>query len=217
MQTGNTIYIYKNDLDKVCFQHDVAYGKYKDLTKRTESGKVLRDKAFKIASNSKYNGYERGLASMVYKFSDKKIAGTGIKSMPNQQFAYELHKPISRKFKRHKVYYYFKDNIWGADLADVQLISKYNKGIRFLLCFIDLFSKCAWVVPLKDKKGVTIVNAFQSILNNSKRKPDKIWVDQGCEFYSKSFKKWLEDNDIKMYSEYNRGKSVVAERFIRTL
>ena len=102
MQTGNTIYIYKNDLDKVCFQHDVAYGKYKDLTKRTESGKVLRDKAFKIASNSKYNGYERGLASMVYKFSDKKIAGSGIKSMPNQQFAYELHKPISRKFKRHK-------------------------------------------------------------------------------------------------------------------
>ena len=99
----------------------------------------------------------------------------------------------------------------------MQLISKYNKGIRYLLCAIDLFSKYSWVVPLKDKKGVTIVNAFQSILDNSKRKPNKIWVDQGSEFYNSSFKKWLKDNDIKMYSTYNEGKSVVAQRFIRTL
>ena len=99
----------------------------------------------------------------------------------------------------------------------MQLISKYNKKIRYLLCVIDIFSKYAWVVPLKDKKGVTIVNAFQSILNTSKRKPNKIWVDQGSEFYNKSFKKWLEDNDIKMYSTHNERKSVVAERFIMTL
>ena len=70
---------------------------------------------------------------------------------------------------------------------------------------------------MKDKKGVTIVNAFQSILNSSKRKPNKIWVDQGSEFYNNYFKKWLEDNDIKMYSTYNEGKSAVAERFIKTL
>ena len=89
---------------------------------------------------------------------------------------------------KRKVYSSFKDNIWGVDLADMQLISKYNKGIRYLLCTIDLFSKYAFVVPLKDKKGTTIVNAFQSILDNSKRKPNKIWVDQGTEFY-KSFKK----------------------------
>ena len=72
MQTGNTNYIYKNDLDKACFKHDMAYGKYKDLTKRTESDNVLIDKAFKIASNRKYDGYERGLASMAYNFFDKK-------------------------------------------------------------------------------------------------------------------------------------------------
>ena len=90
----------------------------------------------------------------------------------------------------------------------MQLISKYN---------IDLFSKYAWVVPLKDKNGLTIVNAFQSILDSSKRKPNKIWVDQGSEFYNSSFKKWLKDNDIRMYSTYNEGKSVLAERFIRTL
>ena len=81
----------------------------------------------------------------------------------------------------------------------MKLISKYNKGIRYLLCVIDIFSKYSWVAPLKDKKGTTIVNAFQSILNNSKRKPNKIWVDQGSEFYNAHFKKWLKDNNIEMY------------------
>ena len=99
----------------------------------------------------------------------------------------------------------------------MQLIRKYNKGIRYLLCAIDLFSKYAFVVSLKDKKGTTIVYAFQSILINSERKPNKIWIDQGSEFYKNHFKKWLKDNNIEMYSTYNEGKSVVAERFIRTL
>ena len=126
---------------------------------------------------------KRSLASMVYKFFDKKTKGSGvtlanksaINSIPqNEQLAEELHKPI-RKFKKREVYSAFKDNIWAADLADIQLISKFNKGFRFLLCVIDIYSKYAWVVPLKDKKGVSIVNAFQSILNKSNRKPNKIW------------------------------------------
>ena len=99
----------------------------------------------------------------------------------------------------------------------MQLISKFNKGFRFLLCVIDIFSKYAWVVPLKDKKGVSIVDAFQKILDDSNRKPNKIWVDKGSEFYNNSFKKWLKDNDIEMYSIHNEEKSVVTERFIRTL
>ena len=99
----------------------------------------------------------------------------------------------------------------------MQLISKRNKGIGYLLCFINLFSKYAWVVPLKDKKEVSIVNAFQKILDSPKRKPNKIWVDQGSEFYNNVFKKSLKDIDISMYSTYNEGKSIVAERFIRTL
>ena len=99
----------------------------------------------------------------------------------------------------------------------MQLISKFNKGFRFLLCVIDIFSKYAWVIPLKDKKGISIVNAFQIILKESNRKPNKIWVDKGSEFYNNSFKKWLKDNDTEMYSIHNEGKSVVAERFIRTL
>ena len=111
----------------------------------------------------------------------------------------------------------FKDNIWGVDLADMQLLTKFNKGFRFLLCVIDIFSKYAWVIPFKYKKGISIVNAFQKILKESNRKPNDIWVDKGSQFYNSSFKKWLKDNDIKMYSTNNEGKSVIAERFIRTL
>ena len=94
------------------------------------------------------------------------------------------------------MYSTFKDNIWGADSADMQLISKFNKGLRFLLCVIDIFSKYAWVVPLNNKEGVSIVNAFQSILKKSNRKPNNIWVDKGSEFYNNSFKKWVQDNGI---------------------
>ena len=99
----------------------------------------------------------------------------------------------------------------------MQLLSKYNKGIRFLLCVIDIFNKYAWVVPLKDKKGISIVKAFQTILKQSNRKPDKIWVDKGSEFYNAYFTKWLRDNDIVLYSTPNEGKSVVAEQFIKSL
>ena len=145
----------------------MAYGKSKDLVKRTQSDKVLKDKAFKIASNPKYDGYQRGLASMVYKFFDKKSASlnksieSGIINKQSYQLANELHKPIIRTFKKRKNYSSFRDNILGIDLADMQSRSKYNKGNKYLLCAIDLFSKYAWVIPIKDKKGVSIVNAFK--------------------------------------------------------
>ena len=163
---------------------------------------------------------------MFYKFFDKKTKGTcvtltnksAIKSIPqNEQLADELHKTIIRKFRKRKVYSAFKDNIWAADLADMQLISKFNKSFKFLLCVTDVYSKYAWVVSLKDKKGVSIVNVFQSILKKSNRKLSKIWVDKGGEFYNRSMKSWLEKNDIEMYSTHNEGKSVVAKRFIRTI
>ena len=98
IQTENTDFIYKKELDKACFQHDMAYGKTKDLVKRTQSEKVLKDKGFKIASDPKYDGYQRGLASMVYKFFDEKSSGSGITNEPNYQLANDLHKPINRKF-----------------------------------------------------------------------------------------------------------------------
>ena len=176
----------------------------------------MRDKAFKIASSLKYDGYQRGLSSTVYKFFDRKSSGTGIANEPNYQLANEIHKPIIKKIKKRKVYSSFRDNIWGVDLADMQSMSKCYKRIKYLLSAIGLFSKYAWVVPLKDKTGVSIVNAFQRIISEG-RKPNKIWVDQGSEFYNNSFKKFLKTNNTEMYLIYNEGKSVVAERFIRTL
>ena len=99
----------------------------------------------------------------------------------------------------------------------MQLISKFNKGFTFLSSVIDIFSNYAWVVPLKDKKEISIVDAFQKILGDLNRKPNKIWVDKRSEFYNSSFWKCLKDNDIEMYSIHSKGKSVVVERFIRTL
>ena len=216
MQTGNTDFIYKNELDKACFQHDMAYGKSKDLTKRTQSDKVLGDKAFKVESDPKYDGFQRELASMVYKFFDKRSSGSSVATEPNYQLANELHRQVIRKFKRRKVYSSFRDNTWGFDLADMQSLSKYNTGINYLLCAIGLFSKYTWVDPLKDKRGISIVNAFQKIISKG-NKPNKICVDQGGEFYNNLLKRFLKINNIEIYSTCNEGKSVVAERFIRTL
>ena len=149
----------------------------------------MKDKAFKIASDPNCDGYQRRLASMVYKFFDKKSKGHGtVTNEPNYQLADELHKPIIRKFKKRKVYSSLRDNICGVDLADMQSLSKYNKGIKYLLCVIVLFSKYAWVVRIKDKKETSIVNAFKKILSDSNRKPNKIQVDQSSEFYNNSFK-----------------------------
>ena len=134
-QTGDTRYIYRNDLDKACFQHDSAYADNKDLINRTKADKVLRDKAYDIASNPEYDGYQRGSASMVYKFFDKKSRGSGTTEPSSLKLADELHKPVIKKFNKRKVYSQFKDNIWGVDLADVQSL---NKKIKVLNIFYVL-------------------------------------------------------------------------------
>ena len=133
-QTGDTRYIYRNKVDKACFQHDSAYADHKYLKKRTKSDKVLRNKAYDIAINPEYDGYQRGLASIVYKFFDKKSIGSGIKKDTTRSssliLANELHKPVIKKLDKRKVYSQFKDNIWGVDLADMQSLSKKNKVLN---------------------------------------------------------------------------------------
>ena len=129
-RTGDTRYIYGNELNKACFQHDSAYADHKDLINRTEA-----DKAYDIASNPNYDGYQRDLASMVYKFFDKKSIGSGFKKLKNMAgnssiLADERHKPIIRKFNKRKVYSQFKDNIWGVDLADMQSLSRKIKALN---------------------------------------------------------------------------------------
>ena len=109
-ETGDTSYIYKNELGKACFQHDMAYGDFKDLKRRTASDKILRDKTFNIGKNPKYDRYQRGIASMVYEFVDKKSIGSGV-NIPlefNEQLTKKLHKPIIRKFKKEKFILDFK-------------------------------------------------------------------------------------------------------------
>ena len=120
-ETGDTSFVFRNELDKACFQHDMAYGDFKDLKRRTASDKILRDKTFNIAKNPKYDGYQKGLASMVYNFFDKKskVSGVNIEVKHNEQLAKEMHKPIIKNFENRTVYTGFRDNIWGADLADM--------------------------------------------------------------------------------------------------
>ena len=188
MQTGNTDFIYRNGLDKAFFQHDMAYGKSKHLAKRTQADKIFRDKAFKISNDPKRDGYQRGLASMIYKFFGKKSSVSGVATSLANIFATELN---------------------------YQLANEYNRGIKYLLCAVNFFSKYAQFFSLKYKRGITIVNAFQNIISKG-RKPDKIWVEFG-EFYNNLLKKFLKINNIETYSRYNEGKSVVAERFMKTL
>ena len=111
---------------------------FKDLTRRTASNKILRNKVFNLAQNLKHYGYQKSLASRVYDFFERKTSRSNIKNISNKELAEELHKPIIRKVNKRKVHSSFTDNIWGADLANMQLISKFNKGIRILLCVIDI-------------------------------------------------------------------------------
>ena len=156
-RTGDARLLYRNELYKACFKHDAAYAKYKDVENRLISDQKLRNSAYDIASNPKYDGYQRGLASMVYNFFDSNVAPLDKKTKSgkgnakhsslertkevNEILAEELHKPVIKKFNKRKVYSQFKDNIWGVDLADMQSLSRKNKSIKYLLCAIDLFSK----------------------------------------------------------------------------
>lgn len=109
------------------------------------------------------------------------------------------------------------DDVWGADLVEMQEWSKHNKGYKYMLNVIDVFSKFAWSIPLKDKTGLTVLNALKSIVEQFSRKPKKLWVDKGKEFYNKHFDDWLKLNKITRYSTFGEHKSAVVERFNRTL
>ena len=143
------------------------------LAKRTISDNILKHRAYEIVRKCIYDEYQRAFASTVYKFFNK-ITGSG--ESVNEQLPEELHKPIIIKFNRRKVNTRFKDNIWAADLAEMRLFSSKNKSVAYLLCVIDVFTKHAWIKRLKDKKVKTVLNAFIEIVNESNRKPNKLWV-----------------------------------------
>ena len=130
--------------------------------------------------------------------------------------AEELHKPVKRKFRKRRVLVSGIDKIWAADLADMQALSKENEEYKFLLLVIDTFSKYGWIVPLKNKKGETMVKAFKTIFEEG-RTPGKLWTDKGTEFYNKNMNDLRKLNNIELYSTENEEKSSIAERWIRTM
>ena len=135
----------------------------------------------------------------------------------SQQLVEELHKPITRNFRKRRVICYGIDKIWAADLVEMQKYSKWNKGVKYLLMVIDVFSKYGWIVPLKDKKTESVSSAFDKIFKKSKRKPEKLWTDKGSEFISKHFKDILKRHNMTLYHTQNEEKSSVVERWNRTM
>jgi len=129
----------------------------------------------------------------------------------------ELHHQVTRNFTRRKVIALHTDQIWAMDLIDMVEYAKQNNGEKYILCIIDVFSKYAWCIPLADKTAATVLKAFKSVIKSSKRQPEKIWSDKGSEFYNELFKAYLNKNDITQYSTYGESKSVVVERFNRTI
>ena len=136
---------------------------------------------------------------------------------PFEKLADELHKPVKRKFQRRHVNAFSIDDVWGADLVDMREWEKQNKGYKYMLNVIDVLSKYAWSIPMKNKTGMTTLEAFRKIEKESGRIPKHLWVDKGLEFYNKDVKSWLKENNIIIYSTYSEHKSVVVERFNRTL
>ena len=193
-----------NKVDEIAANHDVCY-KIKQKSKN-ECDKEMVKKLDNLNPNemTKWGKLARLIINSKQKF------GFGFEKLAN-----ELHKPIIRNFKRRKVNFGNEPNeIWSADLIDLKKLKKYNNGFQYIINIIDLYSRYAWSIPIKNKTGKSIVEAFDSI---NQQKPKKLWVDNGSEFYNKIFKKWLNDNNIEIYSTFNEGKAVVIERFNRTL
>ena len=211
IQTGDTSHIYKNELDKHCFYHDSAYDKHKDVSNRQVADKKLMDGAFAIASDQSKNGYERMLASMIYKFFDKKIQmGQGAKE---DILADELHKPIKHNFKRRRVNVFKPNDILACDLVD--MVNNRDEGYRYILTAQDVFTKYSFAIPLKTKKTEELMNAFKTIFKTHKFA--KIWTDQETGIYSTQFQEFLLNQNVGLYSTASEKKVSVIERFNRTL
>ena len=178
-----------NRVDKAAYHHDVCYLKNNDTATRNE----VYDKNMLKELKGIYNPtirerMERGLVSSL--IGTKARFGWGLNKKKASSLAEELHRPIRRKFKKRRVLVGGIDRIWAADLVDMQSFSKFNRGVKYLLAVIDIFSKYGWLIPLKDKTGKSVASALKTIFKE--RKPGKIWVDKGKEFYNKDVKDLIE-------------------------
>ena len=198
-----------NRVDKAAYNHDICYLKNNDTaTRNAVCDKNMLKELKGIYNPTIRERMERGLVSSL--IGTKARFGWGLNKKKASLLAEELHKPIRRKFKKRRVLVNGIDKIWAADLVDMQAFSKFNRGVKYLLAVIDILSKYGWLVPLKDKTGKSVASALKTIFKE--RKPEKMWVDKGKEFYNKDVKDLIE-----LYSTENEEKSSVVERWIRTM
>ena len=210
-KNGNILrYIQKpsGNTDVICAQHDVDY----TLSKNLKDKHIADEKMIKAINELPYNQQQYGTFLVKNIIRSKRKLGLGVH---NKILSEELHKSKRKNYPRRRIIVNHIDEIFAADLVEMQKFSKLNKGYRYLITCIDIFSKFAWVIPLKNKKGITIKSALQKIFN--KRKPKFLWTDNGKEFYNKQVQDLLNENNIKLYSTNNSEiKSAVIERFNRT-
>ena len=212
-KNGNILKYIQNPsgkTDAICAQHDVDY----TLAKSLKDKHIADEKMIKSINELPYNQQQYGTFLVKNIIRSKRKLGLGVENH-NKILSEELHKAKRKNYTRRKIIVNHIDEIFAADLVEMQKFAKLNKGYRYLLTCIDIFSKFAWVIPLKDKKGITIKNALQKIFNE--KKPKFLWTDRGTEFYNKQVKDLLNENNIKLYSTNNSEiKSAVIERFNRT-
>ena len=212
-KNGNILrYIQKptGETDRICSQHDVDY----TLAKSLKDKHIADEKMIKAINELPYKDQQYGTFLVKNIIRSKRKLGLGVENH-NKILSEELHKSKRKNYTRRKIIVNHIDEIFAADLVEMQKFAKLNKGYRYLLTCIDIFSKFSWVIPLKDKKGITIKNALEKIFN--KRKPKFLWTDKGTEFYNKQVQDLLNENNIKLYSTNNSEiKSAVVERFNRT-
>ena len=212
-KNGNILkYIQKpsGNTDAICAQHDVDY----TLAKNLKDKHIADEKMIKAINELPYNQQQYGTFLVKNIIRSKRKLGLGVEDH-NKILSEELHKPKRKNYPRRRIIINHIDEIFAADLVEMQKFAKLNRGYRYLLTCIDIFSKYSWVIPLKDKKGITIKNALQKIFKE--RKPKFLWTDKGKEFYNKQVQDLLNENNIKLYSTNNSEiKSSVVERFNRT-
>ena len=226
--TGQILEIYEEPTgrtDAVSMQHDVDYSVCgnKPKSDQIKCKNEADRKMVKALDSIPWKERQWGHTVARNAIAAKAKLGLGVKKKPSSEeenwqvkLADELHKPLKRNFTRRRVIVNHIDEIWCSDLVEMQQFSKWNKGYRYLLMVLDVFSKYGWIIPLKDKKGETVMNTFKMILKEG-RKPHYLWTDKGKEYYNKHVKELLDKNKITLYSTENEEKSSVCERWNRTI
>lgn len=201
-----------NRVDSACLKHDIKYSKYDDVRERQKADIDLIQDLNGIKSPT----IGERLGRTATKSGMKAKILFGGKIVWSDALADELHKPVKRKFRKRRVLVSHIDDIWAADLVEMLPFSKHNKGFKYLLTVIDVFSKYGWIIPIKNKTGLEVSEAFKAIFEEG-RIPKKVWSDKGKEFYNKHVKELFKKHNIELYSTENEEKSSVAERWNRTM